>query len=83
MVTETERTMKKLCLILNIQYNDKLTIPTFNESKIKSNSSFKPTKGFLDKSTLKRSINKNILENNKGLIDECLHLKSQINNLKI
>jgi len=83
LVTETERTMKKLCLILNIQYNDKLTIPTLNESKIKSNSSFKPTKGFLDKSTLKRSINKNILENNKGLIDECLHLKSQINNLKI
>tara|TARA_A100001234_G_scaffold220373_1_gene233160 strand:- start:157 stop:1206 length:1050 start_codon:yes stop_codon:yes gene_type:complete len=83
LVTETERTMKKLCLILNIEYSDKLLVPTFSDSKIQSNSSFKATEGFLDKSTLKRNVEKDILENNKDLIDECLHLKSQINNLKI
>ena len=83
LIAETERTMKKLCLILNIEYKNKLTLPTFNNFVLKSNSSFEATKGIVDKSTLKRSIDKHILENNKALIDECLSLKLQIDNLKI
>lgn len=51
-----EKTMKKICKIIDIKYKKTLAKPTFNKIPILSNSSFKAIEGKIDKTVLNRKI---------------------------
>ena len=52
LINETEAAMKLICSKINIKYHNILLTPTFNGEALYSNSSFKPSKGKIDKNVI-------------------------------
>lgn len=63
-----EKTLKKICLIINIDYEKQLIMPTFNGQEIDSNSSHKTVKNIIDLSPIiSKKKNSLSVEDNKIL----------------
>ena len=63
LIKNTENIMRKICLELNINFEESLLSPTFNGNIINSNSSHKSVIGQIDKKVLQTKTNRQILSN--------------------
>lgn len=63
LIKNTENTMRKICLEININFEESLLLPTFNGNFINSDSSHKSVIGQIDKSVLNTKANNHILYN--------------------
>ena len=63
LIKNTENTMRKICLEVNINFEESLLSPTFNGNYINSDSSHKSTIGLIDKRVLQTQVNNQILFN--------------------
>jgi len=64
LIIDTRNTMEKICQKININFDECLLIPTFNNELINSDSSFKSVSGKIDKSVLEIKDKNNYLSNN-------------------
>lgn len=64
LIIDTRNTMKKICQKININFDECLLIPTFNNELINSDSSFKSVSGKIDKSVLEIKDKNIYLSNN-------------------
>ena len=63
LINNTELTMRKISLGININFEESLLLPTFNGNVVNSNSSFKSVVGKVDKSVLQTKTKEQILSN--------------------
>lgn len=63
LINNTELTMRKISLGININFEENLLLPTFNGNIINSNSSFKSVVGKVDKSVIQTKTKEHILSN--------------------
>ncbi len=54
LVADTEATMRGICSVTGLPYDEALTLPTFNGVPLLSNTSFEPVKGEVDRRVLDR-----------------------------
>ena len=68
LIKNTEMTMRKICLVININFEESLLSPTFNGELINSDSSFKSVIGTVDKSVLQtKTKTKNLILSNDDI----------------
>ena len=83
LIYKTENTIRKICKEIKINYHENMRQPSFNGEQIRSNSSFKTSFGKIDKTTLKREINKKYYKQCDAMLYECNYIRNDILKFKI
>ena len=68
LVIDPNKTMRKICQLINISFNESLIKPTFNGDEINSDSAFKSVIGKVDKSVIKTE-DKNLSKKDEKILN--------------
>jgi len=75
LVKNTNSTMKKICFNLNIKFSKEITVPTFNNEHIRSDSSFKSVIGKVDKNVTNNKLRNKFVKLNPHQIKKLSNFK--------